>query len=86
MGKDTGILMRYIGWMIAEAEASADGFVDFDTGEVSATALAEHAIWQGQAPETAFDDETHAVWDAAVDAADELERRRVAANKEADRD
>ena len=63
-------------WMWQELLDDGSMYVDPLTGEVNCTALAENAIVDGIADDSAWVNETHPVWDAAVDAADRYPRIR----------
>ena len=59
-----------VAFMVCAARYEKVGY-DPVTGEYNATLLAEHTAYEYNHPEW-LDDDTHMVWDAAVDAIDSL--------------
>jgi hypothetical protein len=66
---------KILRWMKAELRHNPEMYLMTpQCGEFSATTLAETAILEGVAGDDAWSDETHPVWDAAVDAIEQHER------------
>lgn len=55
-------------WLEREIRSTPENWIDWRTGEISATELAEW--WAECHDHEALDDETHIVWDVAVELAE----------------
>lgn len=73
--RDYGLSRANFAVIVRKARELAGEHVDHETGEVNTTALAEAVAYELEFDDW-LDDETHPVWDIAVDEAFEYERRQ----------